>query len=140
MLMNERVRVPDEGLAAAEGGVAIPPELAGRIERVLIPESILAERIGALSERICLDYRGADRLTLIAVLEGARRFAEDLGRVIARLKGPALEIDYIKARTYGEEIKGGGETTRKVNVTVEPRRVEGKHILVVEDIVASPAA
>jgi hypoxanthine phosphoribosyltransferase len=135
MLMDERVWVPDQGLDLAEGESAIPPELAEKVERVLIPQAALTERIAALAERICIDYRGADQLTFLAVLEGARVFAEDLGRTVARLGGPAIEFDYIKARTYGEEIKGEGETERKVSITVEPRRVQGKHILVVEDIV-----
>jgi hypoxanthine phosphoribosyltransferase len=132
--MDERIVVPEEGLAAA-GESVIPPGAAEKIDRVLIPEADLADRIAALAKRICLDYRGADQLTLLAVLEGARTFVEDLGRAVARLDGPAVELDYIKARTYGDEIKGEGETEREVIIIVEPRRVQGKHILVVEDIV-----
>jgi hypoxanthine phosphoribosyltransferase len=132
---EQMIRVPEAGLAAAEGEGAIPPGLEERIDRVLIPEGALFDRIRVLARRICIDYRGADQLTLLAVLEGARTFAEDLGRAIARLDGPAVEFDYIKARTYGEEIKNEGETEREVSITVQPRRVEGKHILVVEDIV-----
>jgi hypoxanthine phosphoribosyltransferase len=128
-------RVPDEGLAAAAGESAIPPGMEERIDRVLIPEGAIFDRVRVLAKRICIDYRGADQLTLLAVLEGARTFAEELGRAVARLDGPAVEFDYIKARTYGEEIKSEGETEREVVITVEPRRVEGKHILVVEDIV-----
>jgi hypoxanthine phosphoribosyltransferase len=134
MLMAERIVVPDEGLAEA-GEAVIPPGQAKKIDRVLIPERALADRIGALAEKICVDYRGAEQLTFLAVLEGARTFAEDLGRAVARLDGPAVELDYIKARTYGEEIKNAGETEREVSITVEPRRVQGKHLLVVEDIV-----
>jgi hypoxanthine phosphoribosyltransferase len=135
ILMDESIRVPDEGLIPAGSEALIAPEQAEKLTHVLIPQESLADRISALAERICLDYRGAEQLTFLAVLEGARTFAEDLGQAVSKLDGPAVEFDYIKARTYGEEIKGEGETERKVSITVAPRRVQGKHILVVEDIV-----
>jgi len=133
--MDECIRVPDEGIVPAGSVELIPPEQAEKLAHVLIPQATLADRIEALAARICLDYRGADQLTFLAVLEGARTFAEDLGRALSKLDGPAVEFDYVKARTYGEEIKSEGETERKVSITVTPRRVQGKHILVVEDIV-----
>jgi hypoxanthine phosphoribosyltransferase len=135
MLVDDRISVPEKGIAVPHGRAGIPPELAKKIDMILIPEAALQARVAALAERICLDYRGASQITFLIVLEGARVFAEALGRAVAVLGGPAVEFDYIKARTYGEEIKSAGESARQVAVTVEPRRVKGKHIVVVEDIV-----
>jgi hypoxanthine phosphoribosyltransferase len=135
MLVDDRISVPEKGIAIPHGRAGIPAGLENKIDRILIPEAALKSRVAALAERICLDYRGTAQITFIVVLEGARVFAEALCREIGKLGGPAIEFDYIKARTYGEEIKGSGETARQVSITVEPRRVKGKHIMIVEDIV-----
>lgn len=135
MLVDDRISVPDKGIATPHGRAGIPAELSDKIDLILIPEPALKARVAALAERICLDYRGTSQITFLTVLEGARVFAEALSRAVAVLGGPAVELDYIKARTYGEEIKSAGESARQVSITVEPRRIKGKHIVVVEDIV-----
>ncbi len=133
--MEDRISVPERGIAVPHGRAGVPAELAEKIDIILIPEAALKRRVAAMAERICLDYRGTSQITFLIVLEGARVFGETLARQVAVLGGPAVEFDYIKARTYGEEIKSTGESARRVTVTVEPRRVRGKHIMVVEDIV-----
>jgi hypoxanthine phosphoribosyltransferase len=135
MIVDDRISIPERGIAAPHGRAGIPPELENKIDLILIPEAALRARVEALAERICLDYRGTSQITFLIVLEGARVFAEALGRGVAALGGPAVELDYIKARTYGDEIKSAGESSRQVTITVEPRRIKGKHIVVVEDIV-----
>jgi hypoxanthine phosphoribosyltransferase len=133
--VDNRIIIPEKGIAVPHGRAGIPADLADKIDLILIPEAALGARVAALAERICVDYRGTSQITFLIVLEGARVFAEALARATAALGGPAIEFDYIKARTYGEEIKSAGESAREVSITVEPRRIEGKHIVVVEDIV-----
>jgi hypoxanthine phosphoribosyltransferase len=128
------VKVPIEGLGNSEGSEVVPARLAERIERVLVPESFIKERVEVLAQQIIQDYRDTDQLTVLIVLDGAVVFACDLGREIHRLGGPEIHYDFIKTRTYGDEIKQEGEAERTVEVLVEPRPLKGKHVLVVDDV------
>jgi hypoxanthine phosphoribosyltransferase len=132
---DEQVRVPEGGLGASDREETVPPGLRKRIDRVLVPEKHIQARVRDLAARVCRDHREAERLTALIVLDGAVVFAADLGRQVHRLGGPEIDYDFIKTRTYGDEIKQDGETDREVKILVEPRRLTGKHVLIVEDIV-----
>ena len=136
------IKVPEEGIAGIKNDIAvlsgISSDKKNRIDRVLIPEMCLKKRIQALAQEICRDYKNAEELTLVIILKGAFVFASDLGREIykiSRLQGPEIRYGFIKAMTYGEEIKHSEEKKREVKIELKPRNLEGKDVLLIEDIV-----
>jgi hypoxanthine phosphoribosyltransferase len=102
-----------------------------RVERVrpLLGAAQLNERLAALGREISADY-GDKEVVAIAVLKGSILFFSDL---IRQLDLPNLECDFLGLSSYGE---GRTESSGVVRVTSDLNRsVEGKHLLVVEDIV-----
>jgi hypoxanthine phosphoribosyltransferase len=96
---------------------------------VLIPESEIRARIDALAAEISEDYAGK-QVHLVGVLKGAFVFLADLAR---RLSVPCV-VDFIAVSSYG----GGVTTTGAVRLLMDVRApIEGRHVIVVEDIVDS---
>jgi hypoxanthine phosphoribosyltransferase len=94
---------------------------------VLFTEKQIADRIAELAAQIERDHRGKD-LVLVGVLKGAFVFVSDLAR---RIDLP-LSVDFIGLSSYGEETESSGV----VKITSDlSRPIEGKHVLIVEDIV-----
>jgi len=101
--------------------------MADDMPRVLIGEEEIRAKVGELAGRISADYVDVDDLLLVGVLKGAFIFLSDLSR---RLTIPR-SVDFMALSTYGD-----GTTTGAVRLIMDLRRnVEGKHVLVVEDIV-----
>jgi len=85
----------------------------------------ISTAVQRLADAISNDYAG-QKLLLVVVLKGAFIFAADLSRRI----GLPLEIEFVKLASYS-----GRETTGKVKITKDLETViEGKNVLVVEDI------
>jgi hypoxanthine phosphoribosyltransferase len=106
------------------------PRLAGRsLRRVAFDEAQIGERVRALGEEITGAYPDGDLLVL-GLLKGSFIFLSDLVRQINR----PLQVDFIVASSYGDATESSGT----VNLVYDPEtRIEGKHILLVEDIVDS---
>jgi len=101
--------------AAGEAGV-----------EVLIPEKDLRARVAAMGAEITRDYQGRP-LVLIGVLKGSFIFLADLVRAIEL----PLLVDFIGISSYQ-----GTRSTGVVQITSDlTRPIEGKHVLLVEDIV-----
>lgn len=99
------------------------------IEEVLISEEQLAQRTAELAEELRQIYRGQD-LVLVGVLKGAIMFITDLAR---RMKLP-LEMDFMAVSSYGNATQSSGV----VRITKDlDSSIEGRNVLVVEDIVDS---
>lgn len=95
----------------------------------LISREQIASIVGDLATRISQDY-GQSELVLVCVLKGAFMFLSDLVR---HLRMP-LQIDFVRLASYGSGMKSSGriEITKDIEVSVE-----GKDVLVVEDIIDS---
>ena len=94
---------------------------------VLIPSEQLAQRVRDLGRKIERDYEGKD-LVLLGVLKGSYIFISDLARSIDL----PLAVDFIGLSSYGEATESSGV----VKITSDlSKPIEGKHVLVVEDIV-----
>jgi hypoxanthine phosphoribosyltransferase len=94
---------------------------------VLFTQQQIAARITELAAEIERDHRGKD-LVLVGVLKGAFMFLSDLARQIDL----PLAVDFIGLSSYGEETESSGV----VKITSDlSRPIEGKHVLIVEDIV-----
>jgi len=93
---------------------------------VLISSSSIQARIQTLAERINEDYQGKS-VTCVGVLKGSFLFMADLVR--------HLDID-VCCDFLGVSSYKGTESTGQVRITHDLREpVEGRHVLIVEDIV-----
>ncbi len=96
---------------------------------VLITEQTIRERVVDLASQISRDYRGMGEVVLVGVLKGAFILLADLSR---RLTIPR-RIEFIGLSSYEK-----GSVSGEVRLEMDLRhRVEGKHVLIVEDIVDS---
>jgi hypoxanthine phosphoribosyltransferase len=104
--------------------------LAGRsLRRIAFDEAQIASRVRELGEEITRAYADGDLLVL-GLLKGSFIFLSDLVRQIHR----PLQVDFVVASSYGDATESSGT----VNLVYDPEtRIEGKHILLVEDIVDS---
>ncbi len=95
-------------------------------KELLIPREIIAERVKELAEAIEKDYVGKE-LILVGILKGAVFFLADLARELSI----PIKIDFIRVASYGSEMEPGSiSLTKDVELPVE-----GKSVLIVEDIV-----
>ena len=99
------------------------------VAEVLIDEQALAARIAELGQQITAEYEGKP-LVLLGVLKGAVLFLVDLAR---QVKLP-VEIDFMATSSYGASTKSSGIVRILKDLD---ESIEGKHILIVEDIVDS---
>ena len=97
--------------------------------RVLISEERIAERLRRMGEEITRDYDG-EPLLVVGVLRGAFMVMADLARHI-RLP---VEFDFMAVSSYGSATKTSGVVRILKDLDEE---IEGRHVLIVEDIVDS---
>lgn len=99
------------------------------IRSVVLDASAIADRVKALGADITAAYPDGDLLVL-GLLKGSFIFLGDLVRQIER----PLQIDFIVASSYGRGTISSGQ----VRLLYDPEtELEGKHIVLVEDIVDS---
>ena len=103
--------------------------LLNDIERVLLNAEQLAKRIEEIGAEITADYAGKEIL-MIGVLRGAVVFMADLARAI---KVP-VAIDFMAVSSYGNGTSSSGVVRILKDLD---EHIEGKHVLVVEDIIDS---
>jgi len=95
--------------------------------RVLLSETVIAEKVRELGGRITEDYRGRAPV-LIGVLKGSFVFVADLVRAIEL----PLTVEFLGTQSYGDTTESSGV----VRITLDlARPIEGKDVLIVEDIV-----
>jgi hypoxanthine phosphoribosyltransferase len=101
------------------------------VSHVLVSADQIQHRIGDLARQISRDYvkEKADSVLIIGILRGAFIFLADLTR---RLSVPH-SVDFMAVSSYGKGASHG-----EVRILMDLREpVEGRHILIVEDIVDS---
>jgi hypoxanthine phosphoribosyltransferase len=96
------------------------------IDRIVVDEDRIAKRVRELGEQISVDYAG-ETILLVAVLRGAALFVADLARVM----DSPVEIDFMAVSSYGSSTKSSGVVRILKDLDED---VEGRHVLVVEDI------
>ena len=109
---------------------AVPadPRLMGRaLRRVVYDEHDIARRVREMGGEITSAYPDGDLLVL-GLLKGSFIFLSDLVRQITR----PIQVDFLVASSYGDKTFSSGA----VRLLYDPEtQLEGKHILLVEDIV-----
>ena len=108
----------------------LDPRLGGRtVHRMVYDADTIARRVAELGEQITRAYPDGSLLVL-GLLKGSFIF---LGDLVRRIERP-LQVDFIVAASYGDGMTSSGN----VRLVYDPEtELEGKHILLVEDIVDS---
>ena len=97
------------------------------VKSIVFDEAVIAAKVQELGARITEAYPDGELLVL-GLLKGSFIFLSDLVRVIQR----PIQVDFLVASSYGE----GKVSSGTVRLLYDPEtRLEGKHILLVEDII-----
>ncbi len=96
--------------------------------RELYSAAKIAERVAELGAQIGRDYEGRE-LVLVGVLKGSFLFLADLARAIPSTE---VRVEFLGLASYGDETSSSGVVQITSDLT---KPVDGKHVLVVEDIV-----
>ncbi len=99
------------------------------VGEVLITQEQLATRLDVLAAQVSEDYAGREVL-LVGVLKGAFIVMSDLAR---RITVP-VSFDFMAVSSYGSATRSSGVVRILKDLDVD---IEGKHVLIVEDIVDS---
>jgi hypoxanthine phosphoribosyltransferase len=97
------------------------------IAEILLTREQILERVEALGRKISEDYQGKD-LMVVGILKGSFVFLADLIRCITI----PLTVDFVAISSYGSSTKSSGVVRILKDLD---ESVEGKHVLIVEDIV-----
>lgn len=95
---------------------------------ILIEEAAIQQRVKELAAEIRRGYAPDAPIHFVAVLKGAFTFLADLMR---RMDGP-VTCDFIAVSSYGGGTQSSGEVRLMKDVD---RRLEGRDVVIVEDIV-----
>ena len=104
-------------------------KLHSDLARILVPEDSIQSRVRELATQISADYEPETPLYLVGILKGAFMFLADLARCITLPHA----VDFIALSSYGKSARSG-----EVRLVMDLREsIEGKHVIIVEDIVDS---
>ncbi len=105
-------------------------DMGADLERVLLTEEQLGQRLDEIAAQIDEDYAGREIL-LVGVLKGAVMVMADLAR---RISTP-LAMDWMAVSSYGS---GGTKSSGVVRILKDlDADLTGRHVLIVEDIIDS---
>ena len=97
------------------------------MKSILISEEEIAKRVKELGKQLAEDYKGKE-LLVVGILKGCMLFLSDLVRTIDL----PLTLDFMVVSSYGATTKSSGVV--RIVKDLE-REIEGKDVLIVEDIV-----
>ncbi len=96
-------------------------------KNLVLSRENIADKVRDLGKDITRDYQGCE-LIAIGILKGAFIFMADLVREIDL----PLQVDFIRAASYGAETFSSGEIRLKKDIELS---LENKDVLLIEDIV-----
>jgi hypoxanthine phosphoribosyltransferase len=120
----------DDPQVSSEDLASVPPAFADHFEEVLVRADDIDARLDELAREIEQDYADVDNLLLVGVLKGAYVLMADLAR---RLRIPTT-VDFMAVSSYGAATSTSGVVRILKDLDTE---IEGRHVLIVEDIVDS---
>ena len=97
------------------------------LEKILLTDTQIRDRVQQMGRQITKDYAG-EEIILVGVLKGAVTFFSDLARVIDR----PVSFDFISCSSYGANAVSSGDVKIKKDLD---KPIEGKNVLVIEDII-----
>ncbi|MGI6879060.1 hypoxanthine phosphoribosyltransferase [Microbacterium sp. gxy059] len=104
-------------------------DIAGDLERVLVTDEQIQDKLAELAAEVDRDYAGKDIL-LVGVLKGAVMVMADFARHLT-IDAP---MDWMAVSSYGSSTKSSGVVQIRKDLDTP---LEGKHVLVVEDVIDS---
>jgi hypoxanthine phosphoribosyltransferase len=107
----------------------LPQDVEPEIEKVLLTEEQIADKLREIARQIEVDYEGRD-LLLVAVLKGAVMVMADLARELTR----HVEVDFMAVSSYGKSTHSSGVVRIVKDLDVD---LTGRNVLIVEDIIDS---
>lgn len=100
------------------------------LAEILIPEARLQARVLELGAEISRDFAGRD-LMLVCILRGGVMFLADLMRAVSI----PHTVDFMAVSSYGAGVRS---TTGQVRISLDlTTSIEGRNVLIVEDIIDS---
>jgi hypoxanthine phosphoribosyltransferase len=99
------------------------------VKEILIDEETLAKKIKELGEKITKDYEGRTPI-LVGLLKGAVPF---MAAIMKEIKLP-VNIDFMGVSSYGNKSTSSGVVRILHDLSLD---IEGKEILIIEDIIDS---
>ncbi len=105
-----------------------------KLHSLLIAEQCIQNRVSSLAKQIVKDLNHTKHIDILLVLTGSFIFASDLSRFIFKHGGINASIHCIKTSVYDKTIKTSGEHYRAVTLELSPKHIEGRDVLLVEDI------
>ncbi len=114
-----------EAVLPEPGGGFEDPDMGG----VVVSEEAIHKRVAELGAQIAADYAGRPPL-LVGVLKGGFVFMADLARAIDL----PVEFDFMAVASYGSSTRTSGVVRIVKDLDAD---LNGRHVLVVEDIVDS---
>jgi len=118
------VHVPSDGVKLRDETVLLPDNLKSGVDRVLISEGCIRERVKALAAEIC---KGKKEIHAVVVLRGAVIFFSDLIRHMSC----DVSFDFVKVSSY-EGTAPSGSFILESDMLDD---VKDKEILLVDDII-----
>lgn len=104
--------------------------LYDNIEKILISEEQLQQRIAELGRVMNAIYTDADFPMLVCILKGAFMFLADLTRQLDFRH----EVDFMQISSYGKGTTSSGVVRILLDLATN---IEGRHVIIIEDIVDS---
>ncbi|HLS92449.1 MAG TPA: hypoxanthine phosphoribosyltransferase [Microbacterium sp.] len=104
-------------------------DIQADLDRVLVTDEQIQARLAELAAQVDADYAGKDIL-LVGVLKGAVMVMADVARHLT-IDAP---MDWMAVSSYGASTKSSGVVQIRKDLDTP---LEGKHVLVVEDIIDS---
>jgi hypoxanthine phosphoribosyltransferase len=95
--------------------------------KVMLTKDDIQKRISELGEELDRDFEGKKPI-FIGILNGAFIFLADLMRCVSI----PCEVDFYKLSSYGDEKVSSGQVVQRKDIDAN---IEGRHIILVEDIV-----
>ncbi|MCL6522417.1 MAG: hypoxanthine phosphoribosyltransferase [Firmicutes bacterium] len=114
-----------EGAGTSGATAGVHPD----VERVLLPEARIRERVRELGLEIARDFAGR-RPLLVGILRGAVIFLADLARAIPM----EVRLDFMAVSSYGRSSRSSG-VVRILHDLGE--NIEGDDVVIVEDVIDS---
>ena len=99
------------------------------LKSILLTEEEIFEIVSKVANRINEDYAG-EEVHILVILKGSMTFAADL---IRKIKVP-VTLDFMQASSYHSGTKSTGDIKIRLDLA---ESIEGKNVIIVEDIVDS---
>ncbi|XP_068549598.1 hypoxanthine-guanine phosphoribosyltransferase-like isoform X4 [Anas acuta] len=131
--MAHGLQIKDEESGYNKNLFCIPKHYEEDLERVFIPHGVILDRTERLARDIMQDM-GNHHIVALCVLKGGYKFFADLLDHIKALnqngdKSVPITVDFVRIKSYCDT------PTEKMSIVGELSTLNGKNVLVVEDII-----